>query len=109
MNRRRFIHTAGAFVLSTAFGAHICAAADRQRGWRHCTRCQGLVWDGGHCPAGEHHSFDDPTIYTLGANAPTPNGQEKWRVCRKCMVLWYSGAQAKGRCPEGGGHGDEGS
>jgi choice-of-anchor C domain-containing protein len=109
VDRRHFIQVAGAAMLSTTLGTQVVCAANKQRGWRHCKKCQGLFWGLGHCPAGETHSLENPIVYVLTANDPNAPGQQKWRYCSKCQTLWYGGSHAKSKCPEGGMHNEPGS
>ncbi len=86
-----------------------------QRGWRWCSKCQGL-WFGpnqaaSNCPEGGQHSSSGSGNYSLLSQAsPVPaNHQAGWRWCSKCQGLWFGPNQAASNCPEGGQHSLTGS
>ena len=81
-------------------------------GWRYCSKCQGMFYDGGptgagHCPAGTsafpaHAATGD---YSLRYGARVKGEQRNWWCCVKCAGLWFAGTGGVGTCPGGdGGH-----
>ena len=93
-----------------------------QRNWRWCSKCQGLWYSAatqnpnGVCAAGGSHSKAGSGDYALmgdpdGSFSATVLAQHKWRWCKKCQGLWYSGATQNpgGVCPAGGSHEKAGS
>jgi hypothetical protein len=79
-----------------------------QDNWRWCDQCQGLWYAGlsdtGKCPAtgspaAGGHQNNNSYDYRLAMNMPKFQGQDKWRWCRKCYGLVYSGNPSPGRCP----------
>jgi len=71
-----------------------------ERGWRWCSRCQGLSRPGGACAGGAPHANDGVGSYIVALNAPTAPGQAHWRLCNKCQTLSFRG----GVCFAGGMH-----
>jgi len=52
-------------------------------------------------------SFGSTGAHNLEAVVTRPRpevGQEDWRYCAKCQILFFDGFQIKGVCPAGGGH-----
>ena len=54
-------------------------------------------------------AFSVPPHQQAAHDARVPNGQDRWRWCRKCQGLWFSGNPTKGACPVGGDHEASGS
>jgi hypothetical protein len=89
--------------------------APGQRGWRWCSKCQGL-WMGDNagsdCPAGGGHSKAGSGEYTVIHNVDaTGPGEKNWRWCRKCQGLHHGGivGDTGQSCPAGGFHETVGS
>jgi M6 family metalloprotease-like protein len=86
-----------------------------QSNWWWCTNCYGLfsatsTAGGGACKAGgTHRSYSNPTDFRLPLNNPTVAGEQGWRWCNKCAVLFYGPNQATSRCPAGNTHTATGS
>ena len=90
----------------------------REDGWSHCSRCRGLWWSAGKstgiCPAGGSHSKAGSGSYSVTTDSPAFHtivpgmfqGQENWRWCEKCQVLFFGSSPTTGRCPakSTGGH-----
>jgi hypothetical protein len=88
-------------------------AADlRQAGWRFCTKCSSLFFDGyqekGTCPAGGQHNAQGYNFVLRHDAQSAPNEQRDWRFCRKCSAMFFDGAAEKGVCAAGGAHAAEG-
>ncbi len=84
--------------------------------WRSCGKCLALYWDvslrgrdrGGRCCTGGAHEmgpgsfnyicFHDVSLYPQ-------KFQKDWRLCTKCIAMFYDGYNLKGLCPgRDGGH-----
>jgi hypothetical protein len=61
------------------------------------------------CPCGGMHDTMGSGDYWLRHNDYTARGQQGWRWCRKCQVLFFNGNGHFGICPCGGGHDPTGS
>ena len=77
--------------------------APGQAHWRGCKKCQTLAFRQGPCFGGGNHDVSGSGDYTLRGG-----GQQSWRHCRHCGVLWFSGNGGVGRCPSLNGHHDLG-
>ena len=70
---------------------------ERQNGWRWCWKCQGLFYGRNHpngsgiCPQGGQHDSRRSGNYGIVHNTPRHQGQDRWRWCRNCEGLWFSG------------------
>jgi hypothetical protein len=80
--------------------AHSSPEVPGERGWRRCSRCQGLTKVGGKCAGDVPHQHDAPLSYVIPLNAPTVPGQAHWRLCTKCQTLAFR----TGVCFDGGAH-----
>jgi hypothetical protein len=118
VERRRFIQIAGLAALGTVAATPCASAADKQKGWSRCKKCEGLFieeWVSGDngqqsvCPAGEKHSLEDTSFYVLTVNDNGGSGQKKWRWRHKCQGLWFSEGDENGKCPAGDTHSDKDS
>jgi len=84
-------------------------SAPGQHGWGWCHKCQALIYGNdsrgnkGACPAGGDHDSGGSSDYALVHDDPEAQGQNNWRWCNKCEVLFYGGFPA-GKCPAGGNH-----
>jgi hypothetical protein len=80
-----------------------------QPGWRWCSRCQGLSYQGtgsrsGRCWDGEPHDGNDSRPYfVLMGPDPSAGMQDGWRWCNRCQGLAYAGF-GTGVCWDGNGH-----
>ena len=88
-------------------------ALPTQNGWRHCVRCEGLVYSGnqfpGACVDGRDHDFSGSSDYDVPHDVQGPAStlvQDGWRWCYKCQSLTYAGLYP---CPAGGLHNDNDS
>jgi hypothetical protein len=82
-----------------------------QGDWRFCDKCFAMFWSGdranqGRCPGGDqanpgHRKSGYQFFLPHSHNGP---GQDQWRFCEKCRVMFWNGAADKGRCHTGGGH-----
>jgi hypothetical protein len=90
---------------------YIGSNAPGQKGWRLCSRCQGLFFGGNAgsvCPsaAGGHVAASgDYVLLPYKLNAP---GQSGWKWCGKCQELYFS-RTAGSTCPSGGQHATPGA
>jgi hypothetical protein len=77
----------------------------------YCNKCHGLYFGdptamgpiGGICPKDgkAHHSINKKSyLLATGSNA---KGQENWRHCNKCHLLYFGGLP-NSKCPAGGSH-----
>src|SRR5262249_35534518 len=88
------------------------SSANRQPGWRWCSKCQGLFWGdevaASRCAGGGTHTPPEQTgssNYTLPVWEPTtPGRHSEWRWCSKCQSLFYDAGVASSHCPAGGTH-----
>jgi hypothetical protein len=85
------------------------APAEGSTSWRRCKWCEGLftVVSGnpGHCfgnPAG-HSPYADSLLVNQGS-VDNADHQSNWRLCAKCLMLFFNGYTSKDRCPAGGTH-----
>jgi hypothetical protein len=99
----------------------------REAEWRKCGQCKVLFYNGndtkGVCPgrplAGPpglppFHPQSSPIGHVVEANSPEfllvfdmpprPEQQRDWRVCKKCLGLFFLPHNADGDCPAGGIH-----
>lgn len=70
-----------------------------------------MFWNGdpnnrGRCPAGGSHNSQDFNFF-LPHDHSGP-GQDQWRFCDKCRVMFRNGEANKGICTTGGGHDAQG-
>ncbi|MFB8275459.1 LGFP repeat-containing protein [Nocardia colli] len=83
-----------------------------QPGWRWCSRCQGLTYQGagpGVCWDGAPHYGNDSRPYFLATTAdPGADVQGGWRWCNRCQGLAWSG-YGYGVCWDGQQHDYNGS
>ncbi|MFG1682755.1 twin-arginine translocation signal domain-containing protein [Nonomuraea sp. NPDC049269] len=77
-----------------------------QKGWRWCSKCQGLFYlpnGNSHCPKGGAHNGTGSFAYMLEVVPPgtTVGGDEQagWTWCRKCQGLFFGPFQADSYCP----------
>lgn len=75
-------------------------------GWHYCEGCQGLHFVGhdriiGPCIASGRHQLVDTGTYVLRTGG---DGQEDWRRCSRCRLLFFIGDGVNGSCPAGGPH-----
>jgi len=81
---------------------------------RQCSRCFSVFFEGdnnraGVCIGGTGHSATSKylSVYFAGKGFI---GQENWRFCFKCEVLFFNGHPTKGFCPaDAGWHNSHGS
>jgi hypothetical protein len=85
--------------------------AGSQDGWRFCSKCNTMFFDGnpsakGSCPGGGSHlaqGFDFYIRHDLGTEPPSH--QSGWFFCEKCFAMFFGGATREaGRCVTGGNH-----
>lgn len=83
-----------------------------QGSWRHCNRCDEVVFAGfsspASCAAGGSHDLTGSADYHLSLDNPLFDGQDGWRWCNKCQALCFTGS-GFGPCPSGGDHDHTGS
>ena len=90
------------------------ASAQGESNWRWCNKCQAMFFAGGtskgSCSAGGQHDNSGSGNYTLQHDlaAVPADTQDKWKRCKKCHVLAYSG-NASTACGAGGVHDYSGS
>lgn len=105
------------------------AAAATQTGWRFCTKCRGLFFQGGGskrkkkgkngkkgrsagntslgvCPAGGRHAprTDLNYVVQLNSSFTDPNLFKNFQQCQKCRGLFFEDSGETGICPAGGTH-----
>ena len=102
------------------------AAAATQSGWRFCTKCRGLFFQGGAakpkkkkkgkksdntslgvCPAGGKHAPRSDLSYVLHTADSLPTNPQlfkNFQQCSKCRGLFANDLGETGVCPAGGSH-----
>jgi hypothetical protein len=93
------------------FKLRVRPGPNREAGWRKCGRCKVLFYNGnetkGACPGHPpgHMAEADGPDFQLAFDMPRrPWQQHEWRVCDKCLGLFFLPHNADGVCPVGGNH-----
>lgn len=119
----------GLGVLSLIVFDPDAAEAATQSGWRFCTKCRGLFFQGGAsqpkkkkkgkkgkkpdntslgvCPAGGKHAPRSDLSYVLHLAVSletNPQLYKNFQQCTKCRGLFSRDVDEKGVCPAGGAH-----
>ena len=94
-------------------GPYIASAETR---WRRCNKCEGLHWIGASdppvfatCPEGDLHNLENSSPYIVVRDNASVPGQQEWRRCKNCRMLFYGPNEAASACPVGGTHDSTGS
>jgi hypothetical protein len=117
---------AGLGLAASLVSAAEPAEAATETGWRFCTKCRGLFYQGsgpgkskkkkkgkkpadqslGVCPAGGKHAPRTDLNYVLQfEGSPTnPNLYKNFQKCQKCRGLFANDLGETGVCPAGGAH-----
>jgi hypothetical protein len=129
LTRRSALQAGLALGVIALAGRPETAAAATQSGWRFCTKCRGLFFQGsgssprkkkkgkkskaagnaslGVCPAGGTHAPRSDLNYVLHlATSLETNPQlfKNFQQCTKCRGLFSRDIELKGVCPTGGAH-----
>jgi hypothetical protein len=95
------------------FLAHdLAPAPDRLSGWRCCSKCEAVYFDGdgsfkGVCQRGGPHKPDTSILDVFSLEVGVPEdvqNQTNWKLCSSCLALYYSGDSEAGLCPASGQH-----
>lgn len=115
LSRRYFLCWSIGLILSgtalkTFFNTSSALAIQKEYNWRFCKKCNAIFFDGrkakGRCWDGHGHMAAGYNFYmvTAAVGENIPPGQDGWRVCKKCLTMFYGGYKSHGRCSAGGQH-----